>query len=141
MSHSSKENPLFSEAKIKCACELCEKAEVSIFTFQKCRHLESGEHARNRIPESRVVAPVSAPPTAQQASSKLTAPPPVTDATRRRFGFRIIAFFSSVCIWLRLSRLCFSGALKLFSIGRISFSPSTFGIAVESSDMKGMPIT
>lgn len=39
-----KKSPVFneSEAKIKCACELCEKAEVSIFTFQKCRHLESG---------------------------------------------------------------------------------------------------
>lgn len=39
-----KKNPFFndSEAKIKRACELSEKAEVSIFTFQKCRHLESG---------------------------------------------------------------------------------------------------
>lgn len=138
-----KKNPFFndSEAKIKCACEPAEKAEVSVFTFRRAVIWKVGEHAQNRIPESRVVAPVPAPPTAQQASSKLAAPPPVTDATRRCFGFRIIVSFSSVCIWLRLSGLCFSAALKLFSIGGISFSPSAFGFVVEGSAMTGMPIT
>lgn len=85
------------------------------------------EHARNRVPESRVVAPAPAPPTAQQASSNLPAPPPVTDAARHRFGFRVV-----VCLFKRLYLAPFvwvmlSGALKLFGIGRISF-PSSFGI-------------
>lgn len=43
------------------------------------------------------------------------APPPVTDAARRRFGFCVAVFFSSVCIWLRLSGWRFWG-LWSFSV-------------------------
>lgn len=66
------------------------------------------EHARKRVPESRVVAPAPAPPTAQQASSNLPAPPPVTDAARHRFGFRVVVFlfkrlYLAPFVWVMLS--------------------------------------
>lgn len=114
--------------------ELCEKAEGSIFTSQKCHHLEGGSTRSKSHPGElcRGLNVITAnnpawlfkTPLAASCYRRCSAP----------FGFCIIIFSSSVCIWLSLSMLHF-GFFEALREQINMFSPSSFGIFGKSENM------